>query len=180
MGEFLQLAEAADREGRELLASLTDEERALVEAYFGEGEAKGDTVLLLTSLLGIRLKRQRRAGAQEYMRDQVLALDNVTYWEDLNGIGAAQRPGFDAPTIAGELWQAFEYTWGTDEDRAYAAVKGGLTREQSKAVRGVYQAEHHEDLDERMDSELSGTEYDRVAYGFDGRAAEADAQGACP
>ena len=164
-----------DRDGRELLASLTAEEQALVQAYFAEGTAKGDTVLLLASLLGIRLKRQRRAGAQQHIRDKVLALDNVAHVRDLNRIGVSQNANFNAQRISDQLWQAFEHTWGTDEDKAFAAVKGGLTKEQSKAVRGVYQSDHGEDLDDRMASELSGTDYERVKYGFDDQQAEADA-----
>lgn len=167
--------ERVDRDGRELLASLTAEEQALVQAFFAEGSAKGDTVLLLASLLGIRLKRQRRAGAQQHIRDKVLALDNVAHVRDLNRIGVSQNANFNAQRISDQLWQAFEHTWGTDEEKAFAAVKGGLTKEQSKAVRGVYKADHNEDLDARMASELSGTDYQRVKYGFDEQQAEADA-----
>lgn len=167
--------ENLDRDGKELLGQMTAEEQKLVEAYFTEGEAKGDTVLLLASLLSIRLRRQRKGQAQKYIRDKVLSLDNVGYWQPLNAIGAAQKSGFNAETIADQLWAAFEHTWGTDEDKAFAAVKGGLSLEQSKAVRGVYRADHGEDLDERMKSELSGTDLQRVQYGFDAQQAEADA-----
>ena len=167
--------EKLDRDGKDLLGQMTAEEQKLMEAYFTEGEAKGDTVLLLASMLAIRLRRQRKPAAQQYIRERVLALDNVAYWQDLDVIGAAQRSGFSAAAIADQLWQAFEYTWGTDEEKAFAAVKGGLTLEQSKAVRGAYQAAHNEDLDERIKSELSGTDLQRVQFGFDAQQADADA-----
>lgn len=167
--------EKLDRDGKDLLGQMTAEEQKLMQAYFTEGDAKGDTVLLLASMLAIRLRRQRKSSAQQYIRDKVLALDNVTYWKELDIIGAVQKPGFSAATIADQLWQAFEHTWGTDEDKAFAAVKGGLSLEQSKAVRGVYKASHNEDLDERMESELSGTDLQRVQYGFDDQQASADA-----
>ena len=168
--------EKLDRDGKELLAQMTDEEKQLLQAYFAEtGEAKGDTVLLLALLLAIRLRRQRKPEAQQYIRDKVLALDNLTYWVELNAIGAAQRPGFNAENIADRLYEAFEYTWGTDEEKAFAQVKGGLTLEQGKAVRGAYKANHGEDLDERMKSELDDTDLQRVQYGLDGQQAEADA-----
>ena len=70
--------ERLDRDGKELLGSMSKEEQELLKAYFSEGTAKGDTVLLLASLLAIRLRRQRQPSAQKYVRDKVLALDNVT------------------------------------------------------------------------------------------------------
>ncbi len=164
-----------DRDGQETLGRMNQQEQALVQAYFGDGAAKGDTVLLLASLLTIRLRRQRAPEAAQYVRDKVQALDNVAYWQALDTIGASQNKSFSAATVADQLWQAFEHTWGTDEEKAFAAVKGGLTVEQSKAVRGAYRSAHGEDLDARMDSELSGTDYQRVKFGFDGRQAEADA-----
>ena len=132
--------ERLDRDGKELIGQMTAEEQKLLEAYFKA--EKGDTVLLLASLLAIRLRRQRKPEAQQYIRDKVLALDNVAYCDDLDTIGAAQKSGFSAATIADQLWQAFEHTWGTDEEKAFAAVKGGLTPgAEQGCARGV-QEEH--------------------------------------
>ena len=61
--------ERLDRDGKELLGSMTKEEQELLKAYFSEGTAKGDTVLLLASLLAIRLRRQRQpVGAEVHPR----------------------------------------------------------------------------------------------------------------
>jgi hypothetical protein len=171
----LKGTQGLDRDETEHLARQDAEQQKLLEAYFtSTGADKGDTVLYLAKMMQLRLRRQRAPEAIKSIRAKVLQLDNVQYWSELESIGRSQNSTFSAQRSADMLWQAFEHTWGTDEDKAYAAVQG-FTAEQGKAVRGLYKVDHGEDLDKRLDSEMSDEEYDRVAYGLDGKLVEADA-----
>lgn len=165
---------ALDRGGREALAAMNEDEQKMLTAYFEAGP-QGDTVEVLATLMSNRMRRQRKPEAVKAIRAEVLTLDPVTYWADLAVIGTSQNKSFNASAVSDQLWQAFEHTWGTDEAKAFTAVQG-LTAEQGMAVRGHYKKHHKgEDLDWRMKEELSGTDLERVTFGIDGRAAEADA-----
>jgi hypothetical protein len=171
--------EDLDRAEKEHLDRQDRDQQELLNAYF-KGPDKGDTVLYLAKMMELRLERQRLPGAIQQIKAKVLAADNVQHWTDLEVIGKSQSSSFtSARAVADQLWQAFEYTWGTDEDKAYRAV-AGLTVEQGKAVRGAYwefhgQQDHGQDLDTRLADEMSAEEYDRVKFGLDGKHTEADA-----
>lgn len=68
---------------------------------------------------------------------------------------------FDADHFAHELHEAFEYTWGTDEDRAYTALEN-LDAQRSYLVEHLYADNYGEDLRTRIASEMGGNEKKRA------------------
>ncbi|MES2639531.1 MAG: hypothetical protein V4850_08595 [Myxococcota bacterium] len=165
--------DALDVDEKSRLQRTDAEGAALTGTFFGEG-TKGDTAAALTASLGARLSRRRVAPLREAFVSEVMGMTDATRWREVDLLAAAESPGFSAAERADELHKAFDYTWGTDEDRAYDGVKG-LTALGGKAVRLAYRARWKEDLDARIASEMSDEDKDRVMFGLDAKQAEADA-----
>src|SRR5262249_51613157 len=86
---------------------------------------------------------------------------NELAWEQLNLIGRAQNPAFDARDQAREVGASIRRI-GTNEDRLFKAL-GGRTKIQLAAMRKAYADVYAgDDMDEDIDDDVSGSEQDRA------------------
>ena len=81
-------------------------------------------------------------------------------WEDLNQLGAGQTAGFDAGLIVRDVRGSVN-GWGTDEGRLFKALTG-RTRVQIAAMRKAYKHFYERDMDDDINSDVTGSEQDRA------------------
>ena len=154
------------------MAGLTEEQRAVIQAYY-EGPAKGDSIAAVAVGLRTRLSVQRRPELIQKFETKLLGLPDGR-WKDVDLIAEVQRPGgFNAYKVASEVHGAVDQ-WGTDEDRIYKALSN-LTPLRGAAARKCYRASGWGDMDKDIESELSGAELTRAEAQLSGNQALADA-----
>ena len=149
--------ERLDRDGKELLGSMTKEEQELLKAYFSEGTAKGDTVLLLASLLAIRLRRQRQAaGAEVHPRQGPRPRQrHVLAWTSTL-IGQSQKRDLQRDEHLRPALEGLRAHLGHRRGQGHRGRQGRADgRAGQGGARRPTRRRTNEDLDERMDSELS-------------------------
>ena len=115
-------------------------------------------------------KEQARAVFERELFET--ATDKATV-DKLNAVARSEGGDFDGASIAEKLHAAMDQ-WGTDEGAIFAAL-AGLTPLRGMIVRKYYRLRYDEDLDEELDSEMSGDEYRRAMAQLQGQQARADA-----
>ncbi|HZE22712.1 MAG TPA: hypothetical protein VE054_01860, partial [Blattabacteriaceae bacterium] len=149
--EVAKLSKMTQDEVNKELATLTDEQFAIVKAYF---EGGGDALGVLASRLMARIAAQQKPELVKKLDEKVLASTN---FEDVNAVAVGRNPGFkgQARLKADNLYKAFKGP-GTNEDGVFAAL-GGLTAIEGRAVELIYNetwGKNDEDLKTRLKSEL--------------------------
>ncbi|MCU1332240.1 MAG: hypothetical protein JWM08_1232, partial [Candidatus Angelobacter sp.] len=149
--EVAKLSKMTQDEVNKELATLTDEQFAIVKAYF---EGGGDALGVLANRLMARIAAQQKPELMKKLDEKVLASSN---FEDVNAVAVARNPGFksQARIKADNLYKAFKGP-GTNEDGVFAAL-GGLTAIEGRAVELIYNetwGKDDEDLKTRLKSEL--------------------------
>ncbi len=81
-------------------------------------------------------------------------------WEQLDEVGALEKPGFSAGLLIREVRGAIK-GWGTDEARLFKAIEGH-TPLQLAAMRKAYRVTYDDDMDEEIADDLGGSEKDRA------------------
>ncbi|HSW24913.1 MAG TPA: hypothetical protein VLJ62_19275 [Burkholderiaceae bacterium] len=164
---------------REQLAAdqtLSQADRAIMLQYFDAGP---DTHPL--DFAARRLRDNVALGlsgrAAEVFETELLAMpvghgDHDTA-DKLNEVVRAQSGGFDAAHIAQEVHGAMDQI-GTDEQRIFDNLRG-LNKLRGAVVRKMYMAIFGDDLDEELDSEMSGDELDQAIAELEGQQSRADA-----
>jgi Pretoxin HINT domain/Annexin len=153
---------------------LSQEQRAIIEAYFQQGGSRHPLDLAAVGLRQ-RLASNHRTQAIATFEQELLAtpIDNREKLDKLNQVGRAMRPGFDAAQIAQDAHAAMDQ-WGTDEAAIYRSLQG-LNAIQAAAVRKFYRYRYDGDLDDDLADELSEEELDRAQLLMSGRQSTADA-----
>lgn len=160
---------------QELLQSnqLTDEERAVIQAYFEEPR---DPIYAVA--VGIRERIYSSRSEELKSRLEGLVLNGSFHWSTLEEIGRAYSGDFDAGNRATRLYGAFNpgiTGLGTEEEDVFAAL-AGLNPVQAKAVREAYHSTYGETLDEALRSEMdTDGERNRARSLLSGNQAVADA-----
>ncbi len=182
LGDFGTLAQFRQQHGEdvdlssgEALRGLSEEQQAVIRAYYGAAPGQRNPLAAVAAGIRVRLASQRRTEFTQYFDQQLRAVPD-SEWENLDLLGQAQSGGFSADRIRSELYQAMHggvTGWGTDEERIFRAL-GGLTPVQAAAVRKCYSATHHIDLDADIRSELSGAELTRAQAQLSGDQTLAD------
>lgn len=171
-----QHGEQANLDAEGILDGLTEEQQAVIRAYYGQPADRRSPLAAVAVGLRTRLSAQRRP--QIHRRFQNLLVDKPEGdYENLNQIGHAENSSFNAQTIADNLYRAMHgglTGWGTDEQGIFNALVG-LTPVQAAAVRKTYSAEHDRNLDEDLEDELSGAEHTRAQALLEGDQALAAA-----
>ena len=148
--------EDVDLEASAAFAQLSEEQKAVVWAYYASPPGNRDSLGAVAAGLRHRLAAEQRQTLIEDMRREVLAKPDAEA-ENLEQIGAAETDGFSAARIGDELYQAMfggVTGWGTDEERIYSNLTG-LTPVQGRAVRAMYATDHPgRNLDADLASEL--------------------------
>ena len=149
--EVAKLSKMTQDEVNKELATLTDEQFAIVKAYF---EGGGDALGVLAARLMARIAAQQKPELVKKLDEKVLASSN---FEDVNAVAVGRNPGFksQARIKADNLYKAFKGP-GTNEDGVFAAL-GGLTAIEGRAVELIYNetwGKDDEDLKTRLKSEL--------------------------
>lgn len=171
--------EAKVREGQTketLLADkdISEDKRALIEAYFAttpDAEGNRDALGLVARRLEMQIAKQRRGSAQASFERELLAPGY--FWESLNLVGAAEKPGFNAADITAKVHAAVDQ-WGTDEAAIWSSLSR-LTKIQIAAVRAHYLYRYHTTIDEDLASDLSDDELSRAQNLLSGDQTAADA-----
>ncbi|GIJ43704.1 hypothetical protein Val02_05900 [Virgisporangium aliadipatigenens] len=137
------------------LSRLTAEQRAVVAAFLQSGGQ--DPVGAVATGLITRLKQRRVPELTQELEKQAIA---DLAWEDLNALGRAQDPAFDAGVLVRDVRGSVKGV-GTDEGRLFKAL-AGRTPIQIAALRKAYQAVYDRDMDDDIDSDVSGSEQERA------------------
>ncbi|WP_158625156.1 annexin [Corallococcus terminator] len=155
---MLFLAEVRLRQGEELDAEalkkrqdLSEEQKAILVAYYGKGGK--DPVQALAEGLAVRIAGQRRKPLMEALEKEILAATDL---ERVRTVVEAQKPQFssDALNIVGKVEQGVNHTWGTEEKKIFDAL-ANLTPVQGHYVELLYASRNGgENLRERLKSEL--------------------------
>lgn len=151
--------------------SLSDEQRAIVRAYF-EGDDAGNPIAAIAAGMRQRISAERKPGLIRSLKRKVIAKPQAE-WETVGQLGASESPGFNAYTRASQFHEAVDQ-WGTDEALIYRAL-AGLTPTQAAAVRNCYAEEWGGDLSAELEDELSGAELTRAEALLEGDQSLADA-----
>lgn len=149
--EVAKLSKMTQEEAGKELATLTDEQTAILKAYFESGT---DALGVLAARLMARIAAQQKPELVKKLDEKVLASSN---FEDVNAVAVGRNPGFkgQARIKADNLYKAFKGP-GTNEDGVFAAL-GGLTAIEGRAVELIYNetwGKDDEDLKTRLKSEL--------------------------
>ncbi|MCY1042083.1 hypothetical protein OV208_12220 [Corallococcus sp. bb12-1] len=182
---MLFLAEVRLRQGEELDAEalkkrqdLSEEQKAILVAYYGK-DGK-DPVQALAEGLAVRIAGQRRKPLMEALEKEILAATDL---ERVRTVAEAQKPQFssDALNIVGKVEQGVNHTWGTEEKKIFDAL-ANLTPVQGHYVELLYASRNSgENLRERLKSELydffssSKHDWDKAEALLSGNAARAAA-----
>ena len=170
LGDFVMLNQFAAQAGdnidinsSEALNGLSEEQRAVVRAYYSNGPDARNPIAAVAAGLQVRLSLQRRPQLIERFNTE-LAKKPDAEWPNLDLLGKAQSASFNADAIRKNLYQAMHggvTGWGTDEERVFRAL-ASLTPIQATAVRKCYRDTHGIDLDEDIRDELSSAELTRA------------------
>ncbi|ARE41813.1 Carbon monoxide oxidation accessory protein CoxG [Rhodovulum sp. P5] len=147
--------ETVNLETNAAFARLTEEQQAVIRAYYASPPANRDTIGAVAAGLRHRLAGEQKTPLIEAMKSEVTGKP-LSEWAQLEQIGRAQRSGFSAERISSQLYDAMfggVTGWGTDEDQIYNNLSG-LTPVQGRAVRGNYNADYGRNLDSDLASEL--------------------------
>jgi hypothetical protein len=181
-GDFAELEKLLNmaREGVDLAAmakngQLNQQQLAILTAFF-MGEEKQNPIAAVAMTLKMRIQARWQPKLIEGFEKTLLEKPDAE-WKNLEAIGAAQRGGFNAFSIASQAYAAMHgglTGWGTDEEQLFAAL-GGLTKLQGAALRKCYAVRYSRNLDADIADELSGTEKKRAQAQLSGDQARADA-----
>jgi len=146
--EVAKLSKMTQEEAEKELAKLTEEQFAIVAAYFKSG---GDALGVLAARLMARISAQQKPELMKKLEQEVLACDS---FEKVDAVAVGLDPSFKKQAIikSDSLHNAFEGP-GTNEDGVFAAL-GGLTAIQGRAVELCYKDRWQEDLKPRLKAEL--------------------------
>ncbi|MDI2125253.1 eCIS core domain-containing protein [Yinghuangia seranimata] len=162
-GDFALLARLREQ-GITSIQQMSEEERSrltadqlrLVQRFLLSGG--GDPITTVAQMLVSRLKDRRVPDIAKSLEQQAIATLGA---DDLNVLGQAQSPGFNARATVNQLVSSMRGL-GTKEEQLFAAL-GGHTPLQIAAIRKMYASMNNgASLDEALTSELSGTEKERA------------------
>jgi hypothetical protein len=140
---------------RAAMAGLTDEQRVVMNAFFQSG---GNAITAVATGLLFRMQQRRLPDLIDTLRSKSLELED---WENLDALGRAQNPDFNAGILAREVRDAVDGC-GTDEDKLFRTI-GRRTPVQLAAIRKAYAYFYDgDDMDDDINSDVSGDEQDRA------------------
>jgi len=155
------------------MAGLTEEQRAVIKAYYEQPEGSRDSIAAVAAGLRTRISVQRRPDLISKFETKLVNLPPAR-WKDIDLIANVQQPGGNnAYHIASEVHGAVDQ-WGTDEDRIYKAL-ANMSPLRAVAARKCYTAKGWGDMDADIADEMSGAELDRAQAQLSGDQALADA-----
>jgi hypothetical protein len=153
-------------------SGLTADQVAMVRT-FAEGPDAGDSIAAVAVAIRMRIAAQRQPDLLARIEKAVIDVE-AKQWRIPDRIGRIQRAGFDAQDVASDVRDAMRGP-GTEEDEIYAAL-AALTPVQAAAVRKCYADSYDgDDIQDDIESELSGSEEDRAIALLEGRQSAADA-----
>lgn len=151
-----QLASGNQEAFQTEMSRLSAEQRAVVVAFIRSGGK--DSIGAVAIGLIARIKAHRVPEFSKALEEQAMA---ELAWEELNQLGAAQTPGFDAGLIVRDVRGSVK-GWGTDENRLFKALQG-RTPLQVGAMRKAYAATYPgRNMDEDINDDVSGSEKERA------------------
>ncbi|NUQ23494.1 MAG: DUF4157 domain-containing protein [Saprospiraceae bacterium] len=171
-----QAGEALDLAAIDAMQGISEEQRAVLRAYYSQAPGNRSSIVAVAAGLRMRMLQQHvpeiTTRFEQELRDKP-----ASDWRRLNDIAIGLNSGFAADRIARECRQAMFgglTGWGTDEDRIFNALNG-LSPFEGIVVRKCYSASYGgDDLDEDLDSELSGAELTRAQAQLSGDQTLAD------
>lgn len=171
-----QLGENVTAEKIDSLQGITEEQKVILKAYYGDGPESGDSIAAVGKGLLSKITNEK---SPEIIRRFTKELESQpsSKWREMNSIAKSINPSFSAGKISGELYAAMKggvTGWGTDEDRVFAALKG-LSPFEVMIVKHAYQDQHGASLEAHLESELGGAEKDRADALMESNAVKADA-----
>jgi len=138
------------------MAKLSKEQKAVLTAFLHSGGK--DPVGAVAVGLIERLKARRVPEISKALEEEAI---NSLGWEDLNALGRAQNPGFDAGVIVRDVRGSVK-GWGTDEKRLFKALQG-RTPLQIAAMKKAYAATYPgRNMEEDVNDDVSGSEAERA------------------
>jgi hypothetical protein len=166
LNEVRLVAAVYDQDARLAAGQVIDEARKLDDAtmkigrqLLKAGDPKDPISAVAAGLRG-SFTQDQLAKLAPQIRDKILAIaptaDNAADLAAVIFLGGTA----DMDMRVDKLWTAFEGL-GTDEDAVYEAL-GGLDATQECLLGVRYEARHDESLKDRIDSEMSGDEFDRA------------------
>ncbi|HEY1402520.1 MAG TPA: hypothetical protein VGB05_00185, partial [Pyrinomonadaceae bacterium] len=162
-------AQGIDGSQLQYAGNLTEEQRAVVKAYYEGGK---DSIAAVAAGLRTRLSTQRRPELIKNFEAQLMALPDSRR-DDVDLVAQAERPGRTAFEIASDVHSALD-KWNDDEAAVFSALDG-LTPLKLAAVRMCYRAEGWGNIEDDIASELGGDEETRAAALLKGDQSLADA-----
>lgn len=174
--EATKLSKMSKEQQQKELSSLSEDQIAVVSAFFGSKGNVPDLLGALAAGMITRLSMQQRPGLLKAFDARVMALGEGER-ERVYLLAAAESPGLSPPQRADRLHDAFKGP-GTDEAGVFAAL-AGLTALGGKAVEFAYQERWEESLRTRLDEELndwltwSSHDIDRATTLLNGNGADA-------
>lgn len=148
--EATRLAKMSKEEQQKELQSLSEDQIAIISAFFG-GKNGPDLLGALAAGMITRISMQQRPLLIEGWTKKVMDLGqdqaSIVY-----ALATAESPGLSPPQRADRLHDAFKGP-GTEEENVFAALDG-LTKLGGKAVEFAYQERWQESLRDRLKSEL--------------------------
>lgn len=156
--------------------ALSDEQRMIVKLYFRKGANEGPLDIAAKGLeervASDHLEHARTVFESE-LRAKPAAYKQYDIVHKLEDVARSLNPGFDAGKITQDLHSAMD-RWGTDEDLIFTSLKG-VTPFEGDVIRKMYRARYDLDLDDHIESEMSGDELDQAQAELAGEPSKADA-----
>ncbi|MEH2546696.1 regulator of replication initiation timing [Bradyrhizobium sp. AZCC 2262] len=156
--------------------ALSDEQRTIVKLYFRKGANEGPLDIAAKGLeermASDHLEHARTVFESE-LRAKPAAFKQYDIVHKLEDVARSLNPGFDAGKITQDLHSAMD-RWGTDEDLIFTSLKG-VTPFEGDVIRKMYRARYDLDLDDHIESEMSGDELDQAQAELAGEPSKADA-----
>ena len=157
------------------IKGLGEEQRAIIETYYGDGPGAKNPIAAVAAGMRVRLMKQRKPVLIKAFHAAVMKKP-LTDHAQLKALAIAEVPALNSYKLevrADDLWKAFK-GWGTTEDLVYKALSG-LTPLGGRALEAVYLDRHKQTLKWRLKDEMSGAELDRANKLREGKQIEAQA-----
>lgn len=186
VGDLAFLAAVRSQAGDQLdvkkidaIQGISAEQKMVLKAFYGEGDAKGNSIKAVAVGMRERLMKSRKGPlVQKLQREVEKKAPLPSEASSLTILARAESPGINSYTLeqrADDLYKAFD-GMGTTESLVFKAL-GGLTKLGGKALAAVYHRDHKEALQPRLTSEMKddAEENDRAQALLEGKQVEAEA-----
>ena len=152
------------------MATLSDAQRAIVNAYLAGGGKDAIGAIAEGTIERIR-SRKAPELAKKWEQE---AAEHWTDWIELQSLARAKNPNFNAQEIGNEVRGAVAQV-GTDEAKLFANLGKARTAIERRAVDRYYLATFKTTIQSDVKSDTSGDEEDRAVALMEGRHADAAA-----